>query len=337
MLVLPVSPCSFHVFLVFFFVILHVLMRRSNCIPLRWAHSLAITAAKSNGVVGIPGLRILHMLDAYGKNFAAGQLTRKKESEKRQGEPCYVFPDYSHGFLTCRRREAAMAVQMIVTQKLLKHKIAHITDFKDIKNAFPSMSQAAYVKALWWIAPHDAQDLCAHFFENASFELHCPDGKLEGVMIDGGMMGHPLVVAAFNCAFQEPVREWQLAQRCWDGEADLLLCKADCIDSSYTVDMSVTTFADDCAKKLIGKNINELVSKHRRSSDDFSRQLVKSTLVASEQKEEIVPSFAGQHSVNNLRACLSLVDFGSSAVRSEARYLGGRFHTRTKNHPEIKF
>ena len=95
---------------------------------------------KHNDKEGTKGLRLINMLDPMGKLFFS-------EIERRTKEDAYAF---AYGYHELRRRKQALLVHNAVTWRLReaareaappdKCVYSHVSTFRDIANAFPSLS-----------------------------------------------------------------------------------------------------------------------------------------------------------------------------------------------------
>ena len=105
-------------------------IRAANCTPRQWHLSRAAETAKGNGKKGFDGIRLIHILDSYPKAYY------KAKWRKHQ----YRFPTPNHAFaVPGRRREHAIAIKLILMNKMKRHRISFLSRYWDVKMPSPQL------------------------------------------------------------------------------------------------------------------------------------------------------------------------------------------------------
>ena len=166
-----------------------------TCSPFRWHVSQAIALSAK---------RVIHLLDPLGKLFYGALLDVNKSPP--------VPPAFAHGCFKGRRRETPMMVQMNLTWRLKQLDLWHITDLKDISNAFHSTGHAYVQEASSMLLLPQHAHLGVERFEWATVVVPGARGPLTVHPRCGALIGGPYAVALFcndiNGPFEEAWKEF---------------------------------------------------------------------------------------------------------------------------------
>ena len=254
------------------------MIHRTQCTPLRWHCSQATAIDKHNGKTGAQGSRLIHVLDPWGKGFCA---------TKHVLEP--LGPNDT-GFAANRRREYATLTQNTVNEKLTRLGRCCIKNNHDCTNAFCCTT-------------HDTCDeVCDQLFSTAADrelgkqrhrwssmrvqareDFRDPEGQLFMRPYQGNLQGDTQAVHSFPRAFQDPVEKWQQGHAAMyaafehSAPNDHLYCMSKCPQTGVSVDLSLTKYADDLVKTIIGPDCE----REEERSDGLIRRAEASLLLLS--------------------------------------------------------
>ena len=115
-------------------------MRTANEAPLAWNTSTAIPIPKGNHKQGIPGLRLIHLLDAAGKAWYSGLW------QSTTAQTCPL----AFGYEKHKRREQAILIQKLSQYRAVRAGYNWTFTKYDVKNAFPSLEFAGIDRTLYY-------------------------------------------------------------------------------------------------------------------------------------------------------------------------------------------
>eukprot|EP00972_Heterocapsa_arctica_P005141 764797-Heterocapsa_arctica.AAC.1 len=88
-------------------------IHRVGAATIHWCTSLGVDADKGNGVVGLKGQRVFHLLDCVGAAFFKQRYAKSGYHLEANG--AHARANWEHGCLPGRRKEEAIAVQEIAS------------------------------------------------------------------------------------------------------------------------------------------------------------------------------------------------------------------------------
>ena len=106
-------------------------IRSSNTAPYTWHCSQAIPVPKNNGLIGLQGIRLIHLLEPLSKAFY-------KMLWNRTNHQTYHF---ATGCVHCRSRLQTILTHRTLHERLAKMKRPFSFSKLDVQNAFPSLSK----------------------------------------------------------------------------------------------------------------------------------------------------------------------------------------------------
>jgi len=301
------------------------LVRRADAPPLDANRSSASKLDRRNGARAIKRLRLIHIMCPFWKAFY--------KAARRRGKMLEV-PHFAHGFVRQRRREAAFLVQSCATWRARRCGVSHVIIFHDMTNAFPcSRYDDLDDCTKEHVRPED-YELFLHRRHSAAVTIETADSVLTVKPESGGMMGEPNAPEDFIAAFHPRVQDWQVGLVRRDLSASEKFF-AVCPFTGERLDTSITTFADDVAKKHYVTGGANAVQTLREANAIFDRQLERGGYGQNRGKQEVVPSFSGANSHRNIREFLASGEV-EGKVLLRARYLGPRFSGTSSNVAERK-
>jgi hypothetical protein len=170
-------------------VFIHV--RRAGTTPLIAHKSRVFEIDKRNDKQGVDAVRVLHLLCILWSNYH-GQLLDKglKEYDGRcKAEGNEIWKSYQHGYLPGRRREGAMAVQRVMSERLARLGIDCINDLEDMTNAFACTRNESRVQTINELVRADDRLLFVQRVTNSVVQFVVGSGTLEVIPSTGNLMG----------------------------------------------------------------------------------------------------------------------------------------------------
>lgn len=125
-------------------------------------------------------------------------------------------------------------------------------------------------------------DLLTQRRELASFVLEDETGDAVLLVRSGALIGDVLAPRDFVHTMAKPVRDWQL--EVYDADWKPLHTRSPCDGRPY--DLSIAQFADDLAKKFVGRTMDECMSASDESGEVLDRCLVEYGYKQNADKKE---------------------------------------------------
>ena len=263
--------------------------------------SRGVTLDKGNRKSGAKALRLIHMFCTWWNAFFNAILRRNLRNSS------FNWNDAFHGYITGPRREGAVITQRAVSMRLRKEGIQHLTDFKDMSNAFTCTSAEIRAEVLEELINETDRPM---FFERA--QLHCAVRLGRGALLCNFMCSSPIF---FLAAHAMPLIRWNLRTEALE-EEDLPLLQG-VTPAGHTCDLGLSAFADDVAKKIVGRSEKELFEALKHSDEVLDEELARGGWKRNVDKSEVVPVGNGQ------------------GIVAGARHLGGRFTWNGNNREEL--
>ncbi|CAE8582841.1 unnamed protein product [Polarella glacialis] len=306
-----------------------VQIRATASTPRLWHQSEARFMSKGNGKDGPAAFRVIHLLDPFSKAFHAAIW----------GLGDHRRWDFSVGGVSHRRRELALAQQMLLCWRLEHAKVNHIQCFFDIKNAFPSLSRNSIDRmlSLQFDEPENAL-LHQHHTEavmnvtdgeGGSTLLKIRSGSTQGDSIGGAIFGQVL-----GPYMSEGMRRIKGCDHQWPFEMDDFL-------TGDHVNTALSLYADDVSVVAIVQDAEDAtnVAKELFWAVDSA---VKPASLALKKDITVVPRFFGrgaqqqmQQAINNSNNNNGVGTWGTTATylgcevfakKCESREITARIH-----------
>ena len=308
----------------------HAHINRTGYTPLRWHKSQGTSISKNNGKKKAKGYRLIHILDTMGKGFFA-----KKH---------HLHP-LSHndtGFAKHRRREYAVLTQNMNNWKLKRLKLNFINNNHDCTNAFCCTDLETCDKVCHEIMSNDTDAELAkqrHRWSSmtvmASEDMHDPANQLFMRPRQGNLQGDTQAVHSFPRAFQDITGPWNFSHVYMyqkyegSGNADHAICYTMCPQTGKHVDTSLTKYADDITKTVIGPetltdtaNLEGLLRRAEASSLELSESLDRHSYAQNTDKLMGIIGLNGKGAHVNTRRIQSGLTQASYTLQDHARSLG---------------
>lgn len=233
-----------------------------------------------------------------------------------------------HGFVAFRRREDAIASQIIMSQRLDKIKTSYFNILHDVANAFGSTSQPALLSAYKLMLKEQDFIYYEQRLANTVAEIRSPDGIVSFFPRSGAPQGSCEGPAGFLYVFRELLQDWTLDMREHSRHVTVV-----CAIFGVPVDGSVNTFADDIYRKLLVdlKGFVDSRCKEHMVDEAFElieaenklldERLLEGGFVQNLTKQEIVQKFRSR-AIGRRFAMDARV---AGRVRPAARHLGTHF------------
>eukprot|EP00929_Paragymnodinium_shiwhaense_P107448 TRINITY_DN7354_c0_g1_i2.p2 TRINITY_DN7354_c0_g1~~TRINITY_DN7354_c0_g1_i2.p2 ORF type:complete len:1276 (+),score=12.13 TRINITY_DN7354_c0_g1_i2:152-3979(+) len=294
----------------------------SRTAPLDWhlAHSTPID--KKNGKPGFSGLRQIWGFEPVSKAFF------KSLFNKGNGD---IYRPFQMGFSPGRRREEAVAQQLVVGWKLKKEGLGHVTRFLDMANMFPSLTHSKVNNALSKHCSNDetACTLLQEHLRQCTLRMPTADehGKVYLQAGSGVGQGGGHCTQVFLLSFNPHV---DLLQRlCHIRVPGSQIWAYDVVNHEGH-DVSLSVYADDLSKKLLCSNAAELKDRVSEMDQQLGRAMAPLGAFQNRDKTENVPCFVGVGSGGKTRSLFEAWRTGCydncGRLLREARYLGSRYN-----------
>eukprot|EP00929_Paragymnodinium_shiwhaense_P036506 TRINITY_DN1955_c0_g1_i1.p1 TRINITY_DN1955_c0_g1~~TRINITY_DN1955_c0_g1_i1.p1 ORF type:complete len:1600 (+),score=138.99 TRINITY_DN1955_c0_g1_i1:125-4924(+) len=200
----------------------------------------------------------------------------------------------------------------------------------------------AYMRGLWrnskrqsTLSMHedDVELICQHF-ERGFFTLDVPNhGELTMRPCSGVFPGSSVAVELFSGAWWRQLDEW--TQR-HDAENERLLCVKSIV-TGRSVSTAMTSFVDDVARKIIGRDSRELIQRDGDAASSLSAYAGEAGIAMNESKAVVQMMVSGGGSRQQMKDLYG--DGGahlSVGCKKEARYLGPYLNLQNNASDEIR-
>ena len=227
---------------------------RQKRAPLDWSRSDAFVSAKNNGKKGTDGCRLLHVLCPVGKSWA------KVASQSN-------IPDVPHsafGFLRGRRREGAILAQQVAGWKAKEAGLSGLSCYHDMRSAFSSTLDTELKATVEDLYSGPDRELMTWRYSMSTITLETEHGRQVHIINSGGLIGDTACPNDFVHTFAKCIRDWQLRPGSTEPMRMALITKSPV--TGHTTDLSISTFADDIAKKHVGKDTQQTVDMAHMAS-----------------------------------------------------------------------
>jgi hypothetical protein len=283
-----------------------ILIRQLSRSPALWHVSLGAP------VSGCLGLRLIHILDAFGKAFFAGIWT-----QIAPGIDSHCF-----GFVKHRRREEAILVIKLACWRLVALGHSWLAAFYDMTNAFPSIDQDLVAQTL--ISSADQWDLpllLQRLFEAVLVIQDATAGEQWWRIGSGTLQGDTLAPDEFMLPFSELVDGIISATR---SELDHQTLDCYLPGTTEPIDISNVLFADDVARVGVCTCGLDAITRSNEWDDEMLAQLKPALLQQNLSKKQTMIRCSGRHSKEYMT---QLIHEGGPAaiggkVGTEAKHLG---------------
>ena len=282
--------------------------------PFDWQRShVTQLDKKTEGSIGkCSDTRLINGFDDLGKLFFKVLLQRAADGTSRV---------YACGYAKHKSRIDAMLGQNIMSARLRGKKKCFCTSFLDVKNAFYSPSHTALKNVIDVTTPMQDRLLLAQRVTNVCLTLQCTDGDLHLLPGSGIPQGGEGAARQYLQVYHPVIDSWWEAYSTEMGRP--LMTIEPVLGTS--VDLALSTYADDLAAKHVADNIDELREKVVRCNELLDVSLATVAIAQNTAKQEHVVSVGGVGAGKQLEKAYRGSFFPGKVVR-DARYLGGRHH-----------
>lgn len=236
------------------------------------------------------------------------------------------MPDYAFGCLPGRAREEAIMGQFIAGCRLKQYGVSSVLMLLDMANAFPSVGSEAVMdvaaglrdaKARVWVEDHMTNGVCI---------LDAYDGAVTFAPGSGVMPGTSIATQVFNAVqWRNVVEPWKSAA--WELDE---VCRMQSVlpGEDIAVDISMTVFVGDVAKRVAGVDEAQIVEQVQRATMVLDEVASVVQLKQNHDKRENVATLCGRGSAAMARrwrrAQMQVGEAPISLMKMAARYLGAR-------------
>ena len=285
-----------------------------------WELADAAQLDKHNNKEGTAGIRLIMMLDPIGKAYYWKLHEQTKDKRTNIG----------YGFYDNRRREQAILIQHAVTGRLRvaasttrsrdKSMYSFVTTYRDISNAFPSITHDALNNTIKETTdPWTATQLSARHQELQA-RITTKQGAATIIKPNtGGAQGDKVMPVQFRRTYEAHLMEWiSLTHRDLNSEI-----KATDPNTGTIVDVSTTCYADDVKELNMVTNARDAIETIARSTTLMDQIIGPIGLAQNKGKTEHVATFLGTRQDPNTKALkATLTEAGLGDLKQGARYLG---------------
>jgi hypothetical protein len=252
-------------------------------IPNIWNWSLAHGINKNNKKDGFGALRRIHILDPLGKQF---MRLRWRQAVRRP------WPTYAFGFHKGRRREMAMAMQMIMNHRMNQLGVSFSNNLYDMTNAFASPTFPLIRRVINRQAqPRDVKVLVQRH-QRVTVVVQASDGVIAVRPKRGTLQGDTNGPDVFVDCFHDLVDEHLETTRDLAGVGKLL---AQCSITMQNVDLSLTSYADDLARGMIFTTWQDFIEKRKLLSQNLNFVLSRGGICQNDSKAQHLVQCNGKH------------------------------------------
>lgn len=298
-------------------------IRQFDQSPLSWHRSSTQQLDKRNNKTGSRSLRLINLLDPFGRAFYNHLWARCIPQSSRS---------YAAGYAVQKSRLEPIFQQKCLGFRLRKAKISHLTSFYDCANAFYSVHFECLDQTIHRISVPADKNLLRQRFRQATIQVHACDGTLELQTGSGTLQGDGLAAQLFLEPYHPVLDIVQQQSRSLDSE-NLL----DVRDPIHNVDVNVSlsSYADDVAGKLCGRCAQELAEKSVCLSNRIDHEFASIGLGQNRDKQEHVPFFAGSGARAQYKA-MFMDNLVSGKVCRKVRYLGPPYTFNGSSNSEVE-
>ena len=298
--------------------------RRAGVTPLAAHRSSPCLLRKKYGVGGgTATTRMIHLLCPFWRAFY-----RNLKNRGRKWSP----PPQLHGFVKGRRREGAMATQLILSARLRKLGKSHIRVFFDGTNAFASASREALTEQVDGLLLKEDRGLVGERRTNSMIymDLQGEDRPLRVVPKCGALMGDSNAPEDFSQAYRPGI---ELRRERMHEEGLKRDTCSTCPFSEESCDLGCSVFADDIAGTFTVGGFRRRPGAPTFATGAFSEGLGRQGHGQNVGKQVAQPVFIHRKHTHEL--------VGKSAdikgrVEMQAVYLGGVLAPTNQPHAERK-
>ena len=189
-----------------------------------------------------------------------------------------------------------MITQRVVSVRSKKEGIQHMTDFEDMSDAFACRSANCRAEVLEELINETDRPM---FFErvlNSTVRYDSDEGHFFATPRCGNLVGSSEGPIFFLAAYALPIIRWNM--QTWE-EEHLPLLQGQ-TPSGLVCDLGLSAFADDVAKKVVGRSEEELFEALEHSDRVLDRvldeELEGGGWKRNVDKREVVPTMKGKRS-----------------------------------------
>ena len=246
---------------------MHRTCRATKRTPWQWHQSRAWKLGKLNGNQGPHGIRLIHGIPTCAKAFYKGLWIKQD-----------LAPPPPHMFaVKGRRREEAIATHNILQYKLAIAQLPIVTEYGDVANAFPFISQSAVVESI----PEARDEIDASFFtlhvSAATFKMEVRGEDIQMQPWQGFFAGSPIASDLFWATFGTALQTW-VDHKMPNDE----LLTAVSPTTNTPVSCGVTTFVDDVSRKMVPTDSTAIEAI---STIDANRNVLTTTIADIDIKQ----------------------------------------------------
>jgi hypothetical protein len=271
------------------------LIRRTDRTPWIWQVSKSCPISKNNNKSGCRGQRLIHKLDAAGKSFY-GSIWRRHRQDRSNWYEAF-------GFLAHRRRESAIFIQQQVRARLLQHGFGCLTQFYDVRNAFPSPEHSALDEMVDVIIKPQDRALVKQRYKEAVVVVEGGDENENQVSLAlhprvGNLQGDTVSPDQFLALYVPILCTWkhELAAN-EDAFVPVMTLDVDISEQfpadAPLIDVCVTSMADDVASTHFALNYGQASETLRISQSTLGKGLESVGMSLAADKGGVLCCFRG--------------------------------------------
>ena len=294
----------------------------SRLTPWQWHTSVPWHLDKKSQKGGCYCIRLVHGMLTFAKAFYKNLL-------REQPKP--IVPEYAYGCVKGRRRETAVAVQLITGARLAMAGFPQVVNFRDVTNAFPSLDTRFIFKALIFMTDPMAMQLIKDHIFWAVFEITHLGDKVLFRPGSGIFPGGSIAAELFNYSYWTVLSNWV------DDRVGVELLTAVSPIDGCKVQTAMTAFVDDVADRTAGSTIHQAIQYEAANTDALDVHLVPAGIVQNKDKAVRQIRVKGKGSQAVMRAAYAYGEVHGLHIPRcaiQARYLGPYLHFTEAFAPE---
>ena len=266
-------------------------------------------------------MRLINSLDVFGKLYYKWLWSNTTSHAQRP---------YASGYTIGKSRLSAIVQQAALAERLRRSRWSFCQSFHDVANAFPSPSHESLDDSLRKGARPCDRELLRQRHIQACMHIEASDKDLHVRPHSGNLQGDTHAGAQFLEVYHPCVDQW--AHECISSFGDELVATDPVTGCS--VDVAMSTYADDVARTLLAPSPVDMLQTINRSNFLLDKALSAISLGQNVEKQEHLPFFAGAGTDDNMRRVFSK-EFLPGNTRRAARYLGTLLHFKGNFNMEV--
>ena len=299
-------------------------IRWTNVAPWSWHNSTAMAIPKANGKDGIPGQRIIHLLDPFGRAVF----------DVLWAKGCHESAEFAYGCFQGKSRLPAILQQRVLHERLATAGRSYKFTKNDVKNAHPSISHNALCQEIRETCPKDTWDLLEQRILNARMTFCSGEGQSATFALGAGTMpGDTIAPLMFCQGFNRTIAK--ALPHCGDEPDESLKHVVEPL-TSRSVDVSTAVYADDLTRTDIVDEVDQACESQGRIDSIYSECLEPIGLQMHSGKRQIMFSFVGRNALHRYQHIVA-TDFPlQSSITFAIEFLGAHFSYNRSFNKEIK-